>query len=68
MFERFGSILNYLLVMGFGAFAFWRPFKLAGKTGTPEQIAKRARNLKWAGAVMFASSLILIVLELARFK
>ena len=61
MFQFIGSVLDSLVMVGFGAFAFLQPHKMASKEGTPEQVEKRVRLMKRAGAALIIAGVGLFV-------
>ncbi len=66
MFQFLGSILDVLFMVGFGSLAYFRPRQLASKEGTPQEIEKRVRLMKRAGAVLIICGIGLFVFKLAR--
>ena len=63
MFQFIGSILDTLLMVGFGAFAFFQPQKLASKKGTAEQVEKRIRLMKYSGAGLVIAGIGLFMVK-----
>ena len=64
MVQFIGSILDTLLMVGFGVFVFFQPQKLASKAGTTEQVERRVRLLKQCGAGLVIAGIGLFVLKL----
>lgn len=63
MFQFIGSILDSLFMVGFGAFAFLQPHKMASNEGTAEQVEKRVRLMKRAGAVLIIAGVGLFLVK-----
>jgi len=64
MFEFLGSILDTLIMVALGLIAFLRPCHIASKKGTADQIRKRVRWMKRAGATLIVCGVGLFVLKL----
>lgn len=57
MFQIIGNNLDVLVMIVIGVFAIFNPHSLVKKKGAPEEITKRVRILKLAGAILIVSGL-----------
>ena len=64
MFQFLGDVIGSLLMLGFGIFAFLRPYHLSGADGPPSHIEKRARQLKRLGAAIAVCGGLLFIGQL----
>ena len=58
MFEFLGELIGAALMAIFGGFAFFKPDRLVGYDGSPKDLQKRVRFMKFCGVgKMFCGSI-----------
>jgi uncharacterized iron-regulated membrane protein len=68
MFQFLGELFLILLMLVSGWFGYFKPERLVGYDGSPNELRKRARGMKRCGAVLLVcGSLLLIFLLLSLF-